>query len=56
MNDDKKNPGDDTSGKAALARGEEAIKTQEKLQEKEKAPEKAKAEEKEDAKKWREEG
>jgi hypothetical protein len=56
MNDDKKKPDDDTSGKAALARGEAAITAQEKLEEKEKGPEKAREKEKEDAEKWREEG
>jgi hypothetical protein len=56
MNDDKKKPDDDTSDKAALARGEAAITAQKKLEEKEKGPEKAQEKEKEDAEKWREEG
>jgi hypothetical protein len=55
MNDDKKAV-NDTSGQAAIARGEKAIAAQERLQEKEKDPDEAKAREKEDAKKWREEG
>jgi hypothetical protein len=55
MNNDKQIE-DDNSGKAALARGEEAIAMQEKLQQMETEPEKAKEKEKEDAKKWREEG
>ena len=47
---------EDSSGKAALERGKEAVAEQQKLREKEKGPEKAKAEDKEDAEKWREEG